>query len=202
MYITNSTYAYLSMRDGDGFAKRFGGVTGDDPDFFLLTIKAFSNGVLSVDSVNFYLADYRFSNNEEDYIIDEWTWVDLSSLGAADSLAFNLSSSDVGQFGINTPAYFCIDEVFSLDPMVSTTRLNAHNSIQIHPNPAVDVVYTNRLSSHPMECHILDNSGKLLIQKTIAPFNSEIKLHELPSGSYFIRLVNEDLYSIKKIIIE
>jgi hypothetical protein len=32
------TYAALSMRDGDGFAKQFGGASGDDPDYFLLTI--------------------------------------------------------------------------------------------------------------------------------------------------------------------
>lgn len=31
-YVTNTTYAYNSMRDGDMFAKKFGGVTGDDPD--------------------------------------------------------------------------------------------------------------------------------------------------------------------------
>ena len=34
LYVTNSTYAYLSIKDGDAFAKKFGGVTGDDPDYF------------------------------------------------------------------------------------------------------------------------------------------------------------------------
>ncbi len=28
LYVTNSTYAYLSMRDGDAYAKRFGGESG------------------------------------------------------------------------------------------------------------------------------------------------------------------------------
>src|SRR3989344_4649593 len=32
-FVTNSTYAYNSMRDGDAFAKKFGGTTGDDPDW-------------------------------------------------------------------------------------------------------------------------------------------------------------------------
>ena len=37
--VTNSTYAAESMRRGDQFTKRFGGVTGDDLDFFNVTLK-------------------------------------------------------------------------------------------------------------------------------------------------------------------
>ncbi|MBK8620921.1 MAG: DUF4465 domain-containing protein [Saprospiraceae bacterium] len=111
MYITNSTYTYFSMKDGDAFAKKFGGITGNDPDFFLLKIKGYSEGNITSDSVNFYLADYRFSDNNQDYIVKTWEWVDLSSLGNVDSLSFELSSSDTGQFGMNTPAYFCADFV-------------------------------------------------------------------------------------------
>lgn len=109
VYITNGTYAYLSMRDGDGFAKKFGGSTGNDPDFFLLTIKKWLHGTPGTDSVNFYLADFRSSNNAEDYIVNTWQWVDLSALGNIDSLQFTLTSSDVGSFGMNTPGFFCID---------------------------------------------------------------------------------------------
>ena len=32
--LTNTTYAALSMRDGDAFAKKFGGASGSDPDYF------------------------------------------------------------------------------------------------------------------------------------------------------------------------
>ena len=32
--VTNTTYAALSMTNGDGFSKKFGGVSGNDPDFF------------------------------------------------------------------------------------------------------------------------------------------------------------------------
>jgi len=46
LFLTNSTYAYLSMRDGDAFAKRFGGETGDDPDFFKVTIKKYLEGAI------------------------------------------------------------------------------------------------------------------------------------------------------------
>ncbi|WP_372795335.1 DUF4465 domain-containing protein, partial [Pontiella sp.] len=81
LYLNNTTYAALSMRDGDGFAKKFGGTTGDDADWLKLTIEGFA-GASSVGEVEFYLADYRNSDNSQDYIIDDWTKVELSGLGS------------------------------------------------------------------------------------------------------------------------
>lgn len=110
-YVNNNTYAYLSMLNGDSFAKQFGGETGDDPDFFLLTVKGFYGGIVSTDSVDFYLADYRFDDNSQDYIVKEWSEIDVTRFAEADSLVLSLTSSDVGMFGMNTPAYVCVDYI-------------------------------------------------------------------------------------------
>ncbi len=111
MFITNTTYAYLSMLNGDAFAKKFGGPGGTDEDWFLLTITGELGGA-AVGSVEFYLADFRFADSGDDYIVSDWTWVDLSSLGVVDSLTFGLTSSDNDVvFGMNTPAYFAVDNV-------------------------------------------------------------------------------------------
>jgi len=109
-FFTNSTYAYFSMLNGDAFSKKFGGATGDDEDWFLLTMEGF-NGGASTGTVEFYLADFRFADNGLDYIVDDWTWVDMTSLGAVDSVEFTLSSTDNGIFGMNTPAYFAMDNL-------------------------------------------------------------------------------------------
>jgi len=109
LYVTNTTYAFLSMRDGDGFAKQFGGATGTDPDWFTLTINGYDAAGGLSGSVDFDLADFRFADDSLDYIIDAWTWVDLSSLGSVKSLGFALSSSDASGGFINTPGYFAID---------------------------------------------------------------------------------------------
>jgi hypothetical protein len=114
--ITNTAYGYFSMQDGDQFSKKFGGDSGSDADFFKLEIQGF-RGSTSTGSVEFYLADYRFENNSQDYIVDAWNRVNVSNLGAIDSLKFALSSSDNGQFGMNTPAYFAMDRIeFSAVP--------------------------------------------------------------------------------------
>ncbi len=112
--LTNTTYAALSMRDGDTFAKKFGGVSGDDPDFFRLTIEGWS-GAVSLGTVDFYLADYRFADNSLDYIVSDWAFVDLSVFGTdVSKLTFGLASSDTGVFGINTPTYFALDNIVAV----------------------------------------------------------------------------------------
>ena len=133
VYITNTTYAALSMRDGDptdppgqSFAKKFGGATGNDPDWFLLKIFGCNGaGDRLSDSVELYLADFRSSDNADDYIIDDWTLVDLSPLAEARTLYFQLTSTDNHpDWGMNTPAYFAIDDlVLSIVPEPSAAVL-------------------------------------------------------------------------------
>jgi hypothetical protein len=105
----NTTYAALSMLNGDAFAKKFGGVSGDDPDYFNITIEGYQGGIF-VDSLVFDLADYTGAS-QDDYVVEDWTFVDLSGLGVVDELQFTFASSDVGQFGINTPSYFALDNL-------------------------------------------------------------------------------------------
>ena len=102
--ITNNVYAALSMENGDSFSKKFG-----PGDFFLLTITGYNSAGQSTGAVDFYLANFLSADPSQDYIVNQWTTVDLSSLAAGtDQLVFTETSSDVGQFGVNTPEYFAL----------------------------------------------------------------------------------------------
>jgi len=107
--VTNTNYTYYAILHGEVFSKKFGGQSGNDPDWFMLTITGKDVDGVVTGTVEFYLADYRFADNADDYILDTWQHVDLTSLGEVMSLEFTLSSSDVGDWGMNTPAYFAID---------------------------------------------------------------------------------------------
>ncbi len=110
--VCNSTYTALTIKNGDpSFAKKFGGTTGNDKDWFKVTIIGFNAAGDSIKSVDFFLADYRFEDNTKDYIINKWTTVDLTSLGKINKLTFRFSSSDNGDWGMNTPAYVCLDNL-------------------------------------------------------------------------------------------
>jgi hypothetical protein len=84
--VANTTYAALSMRDGDAFAKKFGGPGGSDPDFFRLTIQGFDAANAATGTVELFLADYRFADNALDTILGGFKTVDLSSLGTVRAL--------------------------------------------------------------------------------------------------------------------
>jgi hypothetical protein len=106
VFVTNTTYAYLAMLDGDSFSRKF--TTGD---FFKLEITGYSDSAGKgslVDTVDFFLANYT---SETDHPVDTWSLVDLSPLAGSKSLSFGLSSSDNGDFGINTPTFFALDNL-------------------------------------------------------------------------------------------
>jgi hypothetical protein len=115
LYLTNTTYAYLAMRDGYFPAKEFGGDDGTDPDWFKVIITGKDAGGGTTGTIEFYLADFRFADSADDYIVDTWQKVDLGPLGEVQSLAFTLDSSDktefYGTWWINTPTYFAMDTV-------------------------------------------------------------------------------------------
>lgn len=194
MYVTNSTYAYFSMLDGDAFAKKFGGIAGNDPDFFLLTVRGYQAGELTEPSVEFYLADYTFSDNSLDYIVDEWTYVDLSLLGAVDSLSFSLTSSDVGQFGMNTPAYFCIDDFITNDLL--SVQIASEDLFQVYPNPTTSLV---RISGEtvPEMISVFDAAG-LLVWQGIN--KREVNLEGFEKGVYAIRVLIEGNASTRLVV--
>ena len=68
---TNTTYAALSMLNGDGFAKRFGGTSGDDADWLKLSVTGLDAQDAVTGTVDVYLADYRFADNSLDYVLDD-----------------------------------------------------------------------------------------------------------------------------------
>ncbi len=137
LYVTNCNYAYYAMLDGDAFSKKFGGGSGDDPDFFLLTITGKNAGGAATGTVDFYLADYRSADNSADYIVDTWQYVDLTSLGVVGSLEFTLSSSDVGDWGMNTPAYFVVDTIV-VRPAIDSSGPYTEAGINGYINPGND----------------------------------------------------------------
>jgi hypothetical protein len=111
MYITNNNYAYYAMADGDDFTTKFGGADGNNADWFILTITGHDVNAVETGRIDFYLADFRFEDNSLDYIVSDWTFVDLRDLGEVQALTFDFASSDTGDFGMNTPAYFAMDHL-------------------------------------------------------------------------------------------
>ena len=145
------------------------------------------------DTVIFYLADYRFTDSQNDYIVNTWETVDLTALGAVQFLEFTLESSDEGQWGINTPAYFALDNL-----TYGTLGIAESNAIEwsVYPNPATSSFTVNAPAGKVV---IYTTSGTVV--KTVAiNGNSLISLDELNAGSYIIELTTEAGISRKSVV--
>jgi outer membrane murein-binding lipoprotein Lpp len=105
-YVTNSTYAALAMTNGYFVARPFSYATHD---WFRLIIEGFRANGASTGTVEVYLADFRTPASPG--LLTEWMPVDLSPLGAVETLTFDFQSSDTGDYGMNTPGYFCFDNL-------------------------------------------------------------------------------------------
>ena len=201
LHITNSTYAALDMRNGSGFSKKFGGESGDDPDFFRLVISYvnLSDSVLATDTI--YLADFRFDDNSQDYILDDWIRVkgydDIS--GEFHKIKFDLESSDVGMFGMNTPAYFCLDYNFRISN--SARDMKVDEDYLLYPNPtknSLTISYTHQVN----RLRILNVIGSEVMLLTEVLPSERINVQNLIPGIYFVELYSDQGKAIKKFIKE
>lgn len=201
-FVTNSTYAYKVMKNGNFAARKFGDTTGTHsglaqgtyPDWFKLIVRPYKNGLLLNDSVQFYLADYRPNGTTSDYIVKNWLYVNCTSLPPSDSILVTLKSSDNHPvYGMNTPGFFCMDNI----SVVSTEGIQELESVfntQVYPNPTQENTYLQfiAISETALFINVYDIAGKLVYSKDIltqlGSNNIMLPTHQLETGVYFISL--------------
>jgi hypothetical protein len=192
--ITNTTYAALSMLNGDSFGKQFGspnnaqgtpdGTNGED--FFRLLITGYAGNGDSIGTVTFYLADYRFEDDQQDYILDTWETVDLSSLGAVRYLDFALESSDTNQYGILTPGYFALDNFVYGPASMAGIEENPALAFALFPNPANDQVTIKGAAGN---IRILDAAGSVVFEGTTSGIMT-LSCESWSNGYYIVEMTN------------
>ena len=101
VYVCNHPWPYYGCAHGDDFGRAF-----EEGDYFELTahgVDAEGNETtVSMNLIEFTDGELKAAN--------DWTFFDLSSLGEVVSVYFTLTSTDVGAYGMNTAAYFCMDK--------------------------------------------------------------------------------------------
>lgn len=191
--VTNSTLTYLMMRDGDsnGFSRKFGGIDGSDPDFLKLLVWGIDSLGSVTDTTEFYLADYTSDNSGEDYLVNTWEWMDLTGLGIVKELHFGMESSDVGDWGMNTPAYFCMDNFTVNAKLTSLAGIAAvkNPEVMAYPNPVKDN-FIVEIDGNAEKITLTDSSGRMLLsQETEGRRKINVSaLNGLKPGVYFLKV--------------
>lgn len=102
VYVNLNSYPYYSIEQGDGYCRPF-----HNGDSFSLTV----HGVAADESERTVEVPLASFANGDITINRGWKYVDLTSLGSVNELYFTMTTTDVGDWGPNTPLYFCLDKL-------------------------------------------------------------------------------------------
>ena len=206
-FITNTTFVKNIMKNGSATNRKFGDTTGTGwgsstaqgayPDWLRLTVMGYKNGNLNPGYVQFYLADYRPAGTVNDYIVDDWRYVNCIPIGFVDSLQLILESSDIYTNGVmKTPGYFSIDH-FTTTNNVGINELENVVNITISPNPTSQNLNINysTISESELNIVVYDISGKEVIsynelKSNVGPHQLKFDTEKLDAGIYFLSISN------------
>ena len=147
VYICQNSNTFEAISNGLTPANKF-----TEKDSLVLTISGIDDEWHDTQQVVYFLALGREFNQG-------WVKVDLSSIGATKGLSFRIRSTDVGQWGTNTPTYFALDKLtvsqqaitalpsLTTQPLVATKAL-VNGRILIIRNGISYTLDGNRLSEH------------------------------------------------------
>lgn len=192
-YVTNSTYAYLDMLNGSLYSKKF-----VSNDWFKLTIKGFKTDKTKVNEVEMYLADFRFVDASKNFILNVWKWVDLSLFQDVSYITFQKSSSDVGNWGMNTPDYFCMDEL-KVKGFTSVEATN-YSKFKIYSNSMLSKILIS--GDDEIEAvRVLDLSGRVVFQSKYNDKSLNISMPTGSKGIYVVKVNSKNYEEIRKVIL-
>lgn len=128
VYICQNSNTLEAISNGLTPANKF-----TEKDSLVLTISGIDDEWKDTQQVVYFLALGREFNQG-------WVKVDLSSIGATKGLSFRIRSTDVGQWGTNTPTYFALDKL-----TVSQQAITALPSLTTQPSAAKKLLHQGRI---------------------------------------------------------
>lgn len=176
VYLNLNSYPYYSIEYGDSFARAF-----TNGDRYTVTIHGITPDE-SEKTIEVELASY---SNGDLTINRGWKYVDLSPLGTINELFFTIDSTDSGDYGMNTPAYFCLDKliVASDGAGVNAISSDTYNPISYDRDTHIVTISDNGFGI------IYDTTGNAVMTTEGEP----IDISTLGAGVYVVKSGNHSL---------
>ncbi len=189
VYLTNTACTYNSMINGDSFV----GAPFTQDDWYKIIVKGTkADGTTTTKEI--YLADYRDSDPANHYILTNWKWFDLSSLGTVTKISITVDGSRKNEYGLTIPSYFCMDNLGAADA-ASGHSMISNTTLKVYPNPFSDyiIIQSDKIQS----LKLFAISGQLLKDEMLSEGENRIDTHLLSKGTYIIKCGNESIKLIK-----
>ena len=181
MYVTNSPYPYYTNIAGDDFSN---GLTNEG-DYF----KVIAHGVKAdntVETAEFILAEFKDGSLQQ---VTEWTWWDLSTLGTVKEIYFTMESTDVGQWGMNTPSYFCIERIMASNPVESGIEESVINSNTTDIYYSANNIYVTTANATVVKVYSVN--GIEVLSQMISEGTTSVSTATLANGIYVVKVGGE-----------
>ncbi|MEE1302642.1 MAG: DUF4465 domain-containing protein, partial [Bacteroidales bacterium] len=190
VYVNNSSSAYSYMSSANFPQNNY---------FLNIIATGYDETGAITNAVSYPLAD---ANG----FVGEWKYMDLTSLGECHKVIFTLSSNDDSGYGINVPAYFCIDAFSYYNSAESSSlkeELANEFSVNVFPNPASKRTNINiKGLSNKAQITLNDIQGRTLLNDEIFESNYELNTSNMQSGVYFIKITSENIVKTQKLIVK
>ena len=140
VYVTNHPWPYYENMNGGMFTR----ILDQEGDYVKLIANGLDENGNNTGSASFYLA--KFENGSLTQVTN-WEKFDLSALGNIASMYFTIESTDTGDWGMNTSAYFCLDKITvkpistSIKESNTPTCYRIGNALYNVPNNAQITIY-------------------------------------------------------------
>lgn len=128
VYICQNSNTYKAITQGEYNARAF-----SSQDTLALTIQALDSLMQPTASITYYLAVDGKMNSD-------WVKVPLAALGKTACLGFSMSTTDMGEWGANTPLYFALDGL-----TLNTEPLTALPSVSSRPTSCTKILRNGQL---------------------------------------------------------
>ncbi len=150
VYICQNSNTYKAITQGEFNARAF-----TEQDTLVLTIQALDSTMYPTATTTYYLAVDGKNNNA-------WVQVPLTALGRTACLSFSMATTDMGDWGANTPLYFAMDAL-----TVNTEPLTALPNISVRPT------YDTQFVIHHSQVYILRNGITYSLQGQVVRIAEE-----------------------------
>jgi hypothetical protein len=201
IYLNNHPWPFYSNLYGDAFARAL----DREGDFFKVVITGLDTHGDPRDGdaewhetgrAEHLFAEYR---DGELHQSADWQWADLSAIGTARRLTFALESSDTGDWGMNTSAYFCLDRLEVRTAGTDRIITPEVTAVRVYPNPVVDRLL---VSGAALEHVTVTDMGGRTVFRLRAGGESQLSI---PAGSwakgvYVVRVVDRSGTSSHKVV--
>ena len=205
---TNTAYTAAVLRDGSQFSRAFGiGPDGASnyPDSLMLSVSGYLDGAATFVQ-NLPLADFRDPNPANDYILDRWVGVFLAGTPfqgyAADSVSFQLLSSDAGAFGNNTPDFFALATITIMIDPSSLGDIARARPLTVFPNPARGSVQVRAGKVQRADLYLADASGRIVRQAAGVSLAEAFALGGIAPGVYTLLAVSDGETFASRVVVQ